>query len=95
MNGVRIEYGGVAIGAKENFAPSTPDKAQFIDLGQLRQEISVFNNYGNPCDLYSVILDGTSEPLPEDLSSAVVGWWSNQTSADDGTFDGRRRIYSW
>lgn len=86
MRGVRIEYGGVAVGAKENFVPSTADKESFVNLGELQQEGLTFPNYGNPCDLYSVLLDGNTEPLPDDMESANIGWWSEQISVASGEF---------
>lgn len=86
MRGIRIDYGGFAVGAKENFVPSTADKESFVDLGELQQEGLAFPNYGNPCELYSVLLDGNTKPLPDDMGSANIGWWSEQISGENGEF---------
>lgn len=86
MRGIRIDYGGVAIGAKENFVPDTADKAEFADLSELQEDGLTFPNFGNPCELYSVLLDGNAEPLPDDTDSVNIGWWSEQISNDKGKF---------
>lgn len=87
MKGVRVEYGGVAVGAKESFVPTTTDKESFVDLAELQRDIQTFPNYGNPCEVYSVLLDGNTEPFPEDTEGENIGWWSEQLSDSDGMFD--------
>lgn len=87
MKGIRIEYGGVAVGAKDSFVPTTTDKASFVNMSDIHRETPSYTNYGNPCELYSVLLDGKSEVLPDDLASANLGWWSDQVSGEDGKFD--------
>lgn len=84
---VRIDYGGVAVGAKEDFVPYITDKADFVDLSELQQDGLNFPNFGNPCDLYSVALDGSVSAFPSDTDSENLGWWSGQISSDDGTFE--------
>lgn len=86
MRGIKINYGGVAVGAKENFVPTTTDKADFANLSNLMQESTSFVNYGNPCDLYSVALDGNTVGIPQDTESANIGWWSQQISGANGVF---------
>lgn len=86
MNGVAIKYGDVAPEAKENFVPSTEDKADFVDLSQLQQYNVDFLNYGNPCELYSVVLDGNALTFPSAPADANLGLWSEQISNEDGTF---------
>lgn len=86
MRGIKINYGGVAVGAKENFVPNTTDKADFVNLNDLMQESTSFINYGNPCDLYSVALDGNTVGIPQDTESANIGWWSQQISNANGVF---------
>lgn len=86
MRGIKINYGGVAVGAKENFVPATTDKADFVNLNDLMQESTSFVNYGNPCDLYSVALDGNTVGIPQDTESANIGWWSQQISNANGVF---------
>ena len=34
---IRIEYGGVAVGAKQDFFAATDDKAAFVDLTDLNE----------------------------------------------------------
>ena len=86
MRGIKINYGGVAVGAKENFVPTTTDKADFANLSNLMQESTSLINYGNPCDLYSVALDGNTVGIPQDTESADIGWWSQQISNANGVF---------
>ena len=86
MRGIKINYGGVAVGAKENFVPTTTDKADFANLSNLMQESTSLINYGNPCDLYSVALDGNTVGIPQDTESANIGWWSQQISNANGVF---------
>jgi hypothetical protein len=84
--GVAIRYGDVAPEAKENFYPSVNDKADFVNLSQLQQYNLNFPNYANPCELYSVVLDGTATAFPSVPEQANLGLWSEQISNDDGTF---------
>ena len=84
--GVSIRYGDVAPEAKENFYPSVNDKADFVNLSQLQQYNLNFPNYANPCELYSVVLDGTATAFPSVPEQANLGLWSEQISNDDGTF---------
>lgn len=84
--GVAIRYGDVAPEAKENFTPSVNDKADFVNLSQLQQYNLNFPNYANPCELYSVVLDGTATAFPSVPENANLGLWSEQISNDDGTF---------
>ena len=84
--GVAIRYGDVAPEAKENFVPSVNDKAEFVNLAQLQQYNLNFPNYANPCELYSVVLDGTATAFPSMPENANLGLWSEQISNDDGTF---------
>lgn len=83
--GVAIRYGDVAPEAKENFLP-TASESQFDTLAQLKQYNLNFPNYANPCELYSVVLDGTASAFPSVPEQANLGLWSEQISNDDGTF---------
>ena len=83
--GVSIRYGDVAPEAKENFKP-TSNSAKFDTLSQLQQYNLNFPNYANPCELYSVLLDGTATAFPSVPEQANLGLWSEQISNDDGTF---------
>lgn len=84
MKNLTIKYGDVAVGARENFSLSSLDSAPFTNFDNLKQNID-FPNYTNPCELYSTALDGSCLLLPE--NSANVGWWSDQISGEDGTFE--------
>lgn len=84
--GVAIKYGDVAPEAKENFTASTDDKASFVDLSQLQKNNINFPNYRNPCELYSVVLDGSAQAFPAVPEIANLGLWSNSISNNDGTF---------
>lgn len=86
-NGVSIYYGDIAPGAKENFAPSMVDKASFVQLNQLNQNGLFFPNYGNPCELYSVVLDGRTKVFPSYPETKNMGIWSEQISDENGVFD--------
>lgn len=83
--GVAIRYGDVAPEAKENFVP-TASESKFDTLAQLQQYNLNFPNYANPCELYSVVLDGTATAFPSVPENANLGLWSEQISNDDGTF---------
>ena len=84
MTGVSIKYGDVAPEAKETFIAEVDD-SQFDSLAQLRQYNLAFPNYGNPCELYSVVLDGNAVPLPDE-NVPIVGMWSKQISGSNGLF---------
>lgn len=83
--GVSISYGDFALGAKENFQPVSDD-SKFETINQLKEYNLIFKNYGNPCDLYSVVLDGRTLPLPSIPENHNIGFWSEQISDDDGAF---------
>ena len=83
--GVAIQYGDVAPEAKENFVPSASE-SEFNTLAQLQQYNLNFLNYANPCEKYSVVLDGTATAFPSVPENANLGLWSEQISNDDGTF---------
>jgi hypothetical protein len=87
MQKLLIKYGDVAIGAREAFNLA-PSNAIFLpNVNQIKQNLS-FPNYANPCDLYSVALDGESLPIPSNYAKANLGWWSSKLSDDDGNFSG-------
>ena len=85
MTGVSISYGDVAPEAKEKFNP-TSDFAEFDTLHQLQQYNLNFPNFANPCEKYSVALDGTASAFPSMPKNENIGLWSEQISNDDGTF---------
>ena len=83
--GVSIRYGDVAPEAKENFVPMSSE-SEFNTLAQLQQYNLNFQNYANPCEKYSVVLDGTASAFPSVPENANLGLWSEQISNDEGTF---------
>ena len=84
--GVEIVYGNVAVGAKENFVADTADKADFVKLEELQNLNLDIKNYANPCEKYSVLLDGNAEAFPSDTENKDFGLWSESISGDDGVF---------
>lgn len=84
-NGVTILYKEISPQAKENFTPAS-NESQFDTLAQLQKYNLAFPNYANPCELYSVILDGKAQPFPIMPESANLGLWSKQLSDDRGEF---------
>jgi hypothetical protein len=85
MSGVSILYGDVAPEAKENFVPTTSE-TEFNTVEQLQKYNLNFPNYENPCELYSVLLDGNAKVLPSAPDNANLGWWGEQLSRDEGRF---------
>ena len=86
MSGVSIKYGNVAPEAKENFVPTATDVLPFVELAELQQYNLTFPNFTNPCDEYSMVLDGKALFLPSNTKSANLGLWSEQISNADGRF---------
>lgn len=84
---IRIEYGGVAVGAKQDFFAATDDKAAFVDLIDLNEIGTEIKNFGNPCEPYTVPLDGGTLPIPSEETNDNIGWWSNSISDVSGQFD--------
>lgn len=85
--GAAIQYGDFAPDAKENFMPSVNDKAPFVDLSQLQQYNLAVPDFGNPCELYSVPLDGSMELFPDDPQRENMGLWSNSITDSAGKFE--------
>lgn len=83
--GIAIKYGDVAPEAKENFVPSASE-SEFNTLSQLQRYNLEFPNYANPCEKYSVVLDGNAKAFPSLPESSNLGLWSKQISNNDGTF---------
>ncbi len=84
--GVAIKYGNVAPEAKENFDP-TASESQFDTLSQLQRYNLYFPNYGNPCELYSVVLDGAASAVPSITENTNIGLWSEEISNEYGYFE--------
>lgn len=86
MEKLLIKYGDIAVGAREDFSPSSSDKANFTNFSNFNRNVS-FPKYTNPCELYSTSLDGSCLLVSGSRKKENVGWWSNQISDDDGTFE--------
>lgn len=83
--GIAIQYGDIAPEAKENFVPNASE-SKFNTLAQLQQYNLNFPNYANPCELYSVVLDGEALAFPSSPDGVNIGLWSETISGDDGVF---------
>ena len=84
---VVVKYGNIAVGAKEAFNLYATDESYFSKLSQIKEDISVFPNFGNPLERYSVALDGSVLPLPSNKEDINIGWWSEQLSNEQGIFE--------
>ena len=93
MKGVSVSYGDVALGAKEAFKAEISDITNFSDKNVLNENGLYFPNYVNPCEKYSVILDGSGIPLPTEKSGLNFGIWSEQISGEDGYFENPILLY--
>lgn len=87
MRAVRIEYGGEAIGAKQDFQEVVSEHTEFSDdAATLKDDAAKYPNFCNPCELYCTALDGNSLVFPDDTNGYNFGIWSNQVSDRDGKF---------
>lgn len=85
VSGVTIQYGDIALGAKEAFVAEAVDKEPFVDLSQLQRN-NVTTQYGNPCEAYNVALDGNASVFPSNPQYEDMGLWSRQLSDENGFF---------
>ena len=85
MRGVSIKYGDVAPEAKENFVASS-EQSKYDTLSQLQQYNVRYEKYGNPCELYQTVLDGTATAFPSVPEAHNLGLWSEPISDDNGEF---------
>lgn len=87
--GVKIQYGDVAPEAKENFIPTVNEgqAMDFVDLEQLQIYNLQCPNYGNPLEEFSVLLDSTELPMPDDPENYNMGFWSKHITKADRTFE--------
>lgn len=84
---IKVEYGVATEGAKEGFDPELLNCATISKADDLKQEGLEFKNFCNPCEKYSVLLDGAHFPIPEDTSDENIGVWSEYASNAMGVFD--------
>lgn len=93
MSGVRLQYDGVGVGSNKSFSVNTHSvKEDFAKPNEILDRELVFQNYGNPCDLYSVGLDGSVLPLPENAANTAVGFWSASQSSHNGMLTNNVRL---
>lgn len=83
---IKIKYGSVAAGAKEKFDPQLTNCSNISNADDLTENLVAFANYGNPCEAYSVLLDGNSVPIPENTKVANIGVWGGAVCDDKGDF---------
>ena len=67
---LRVSYADVAVGAKENFAPSATGQTSNSTPALLQGQQTPM--YANPCEIYSVLLDGSLMVPPDDPKYALV-----------------------
>lgn len=80
---LRVSYADVAVGAKENFAPSATGQTSNSTPALLQGQQTPM--YANPCEIYSVLLDGSLMVPPDDPKYALVS--DSLSSATDGSFE--------
>lgn len=83
---LKITYGAFALGAKDHLTIDVSEKPDFINLDQLKENNLRVGNYANPCEQYQTLLDGSMLVLPEDKESVDLGYWSENTTSEDGVF---------
>lgn len=86
MSKVVIKYGDVAVGAREDFAPTVTEQSPFSDVEQIMFDDTSTVKYGNPCESFSVPLDNQTSALTFDISKMNLGYWSEQISGENGVF---------
>lgn len=82
---VIVRYTDIAIGAKESFDVSVDNGLPASNVELIKTEGATFKRYDIPFDLNSMMLDGTTEFLPED-GLADIGFVSEQLSDENGDF---------
>lgn len=85
--GLSIVYENFAPEAKENFYAQSNDGVGFSNLSNFSQHNFHPINYGNPCELYQTVLDGSFAILPDDESKTDIAFWSQQISDENGLFE--------
>lgn len=79
---LRVSYADVAVGAKENFAPSATGQTNSSTPALLQGQQTPM--YANPCEIYSVLLDGTMTIPPQDAQYTLVS--DDLSDSADGNF---------
>lgn len=79
---LKVSYADVAVGAKEAFTPTATGITANSNVSLLKGEKVPM--WANPCEKYSVLLDGSMQIAPDDAAYALV---SNELSGEgDGSF---------
>lgn len=81
---IRVEYGTAQMGVKELFTPTAENILNISKVDDLTKNISSFKNFGNPCEPYSVLLDGSTIAIPENTGAENIGVWSQVLSNENG-----------
>lgn len=82
-----LRYDGVGIGSNKSFSvTSVSNKESFSKDSQVLNRENVYENFGNPSDLYSVSLDGSVSALPENPVNQNIGIWSALQTNENGQF---------
>lgn len=84
---IKVEYGVIATGAKEKFTPELLNCASISKVADLSKSDLEFKNFGNPCEKYSILLDGRNLPIPQNIENENMGVWSQFISNENGEFD--------
>lgn len=84
---VLIKYGFIAEGASEAFAAKLQNCADVSNTDNLTSVKSEYQNFGNPCEDYSVLLDGNALAIPTNTNDVNIGVWSEAVSDDAGMFE--------
>ena len=87
MSGIFVKYGGVAFNSDKTFSVDAEHKESFVKEQTLLDRDLTYKNIGNPCELYSVVLDGSVSAFPENPETENLGYWSDILSDDDGFFE--------
>ena len=65
-----VSYADVAVGAKEAFTPTATGITANSNVTLLKGE--KVSMWANPCEKYSVLLDGSMQIAPDDAAYALV-----------------------
>lgn len=84
---IRVEYGVIAKGAKEGFVPELLNCSSISKAEDLSKDDLSFKNFSNPCEEYSVLLDGGHLPIPENTEDENMGVWSLYAANSIGKFE--------
>lgn len=87
MSGILVKYGGIAINSDKTFSVSADNKESFVKQETILDRSLNYKNIGNPCELYSVVLDGNVSAFPDNTNTENLGYWSNSISDDNGYFE--------